>query len=119
MSEKKRRTVSIICIILVAAFLVTLLVAAIGSAGAVSQSQINALKSQQSSISSQKQALQEQIDGLQGDMSTYMAKKEALEPLMVLSERLLLLKAWFWDLRARSSRFSCNGDCTSLFAERS
>jgi hypothetical protein len=33
MSEKKRRTVSIICIILVAAFLVTLLVAAIGSAG--------------------------------------------------------------------------------------
>lgn len=79
MSEKKRRTVSIICIILVAAFLVTLLVAAIGSAGAVSQSQINALKSQQTSISSQKQALQEQIDGLQGDMSTYIAKKEALD----------------------------------------
>ena len=79
MSEKKRRAVSIICIILVAALLIALLVAAIGSAGAVSQSQIDALKNQQSSINSQKKSLQEQIDGLQGDMSTYMAKKEALD----------------------------------------
>lgn len=79
MNAKRKKVVSTICIILVIAFLATLLVAAIGSASAVSQSQIDALKSQQSSIAAQKDALKEKMSGLESDMGTYIEKKEALD----------------------------------------
>lgn len=79
MTAKKRRVVSIICLVLVFALVVTLVISAIGSASAVSQSQINSLKNQQSAISAQKDAIKDKMNNLQGDMTTYMQQKEALD----------------------------------------
>jgi len=79
MASSKKKVVSAICIALVIAFLATLLVSAIGSASAVSQSQIDALKNQQSSIAAQKNAIKEQMSGLESDMGTYLEKKKALD----------------------------------------
>lgn len=79
MSAKRRKTVSIICLVLVFSLIITLVISVIGSASAVSQSQIDALKNQQNSISSQKDAIKDKMNGVKSDVSTYMDKKEALD----------------------------------------
>lgn len=79
MTAKKRKVVSLICIILVIAFLATLLVSAVGSAYAVSQSQIDALKNKQSSVAAQKDAIKDKISSLESDIGTYLEKKKALD----------------------------------------
>lgn len=79
MTAKKRRAVSIICIVLILALVLSLVISAIGGAYAVNQSQIDSLKSRQSSISSQKQAIKDKMSNLESDMYTYTEKKVALD----------------------------------------
>lgn len=79
MSTKKRRAVSILCIVLVLALMFSLIISVIGGAYAAGQSQINALKNQRSAISEQKEAIKDKMSGLESDVSTYTAKKVALD----------------------------------------
>ena len=79
MSTKKRRAVSILCIVLVLALMFSLIISVIGGAYAAGQSQINALKNQRSAISAQKEAIKDKMSGLESDVSTYTAKKVALD----------------------------------------
>lgn len=79
MQKNKKRLVSIVCIVLVLIFVASLMFGVIGSAMAVSQSDINALKSQQSAIQKQKEALSSQISDLQSQQDSAIAQKEALD----------------------------------------
>lgn len=79
MQKNKKKIVSIICIVLVLIFVATLLFSAIGSAMAVSQSQIDALKQQQTAIQQQKSALSTKITDLQGQQETAIDQKAALD----------------------------------------
>ena len=81
MAGNKKKVVSIICIFLVIALLATLLISSIGSAFAVTQSQIDGLKGQQSSIAAQKNAIKDKMSGLESDVSTYTEKKVALDKI--------------------------------------
>lgn len=79
MQKNKKKLVSIICIVLVLIFVSTLLFSVIGSAMAVSQSDIDALKNQQTAIQQQKKALSTQISDLQSQQNSAIAQKEALD----------------------------------------
>lgn len=77
--QKRKTFVSIICVILAIAFVASLLFAAIGSASAVTQSEIDALKNKQAGVQQQQQELQSKIGNIQGEMDTAVAKKTALD----------------------------------------
>lgn len=79
MQKKQKRLVSTICLILVIVLVMSLVAGAIGSAMAVSQSDIDALKNKQSSIREQQQGIQGRITDLQGQQDSAMAQKEALD----------------------------------------
>lgn len=79
MQKNRKKLVSTVCIILVLIFLATIILGAIGSAMAVSQSEINALKNQQSVIQQQKKALQTKISDLQGKQDSAIDQKAALD----------------------------------------
>lgn len=76
---KQKKFVSAVCIFLVVILLVTLVISAVGSAFAVSQSEINALKNQQAAINQQKANLQTQISGLESEKTSAIDRKAALD----------------------------------------
>lgn len=77
--QKRKKLLSTVCIVLVAALIASLLLGAVGSALAVSQSEINALKNKQAAIQQQKKNLQSKISDLQGQMNSAIEKKTALD----------------------------------------
>lgn len=76
---KQKKFVSIVCIVLVLILICSLVFSVIGSAYAVSQAEINALKTQQAAINQQKQNLKTQISGLQDEKTSAIEKKAALD----------------------------------------
>ena len=76
---KQKKFVSITCIVLVLILLVSLVISAVGSAYAVTQSEINALKNQQKAINQQKAELQTKINGLEDEKTSAIDKKAALD----------------------------------------
>ncbi|MFB0921110.1 MAG: peptidoglycan DD-metalloendopeptidase family protein [Oscillospiraceae bacterium] len=79
MQKSKKKFVSAVCIVLALIFIVTLVLGAFSSAWAVSQSEINALKNQQTAIQQQKKAIQTKISDLQGKQNSAIDQKEALD----------------------------------------
>lgn len=79
MQKTRKKFVSIVCVVLVVILLASLVFSALGSAFAVTQSEIDALKNQQAAIGQQKDQLKSKIAGLQDEMSTAIDKKTALD----------------------------------------
>lgn len=79
MQKNRKKFVSTVCIVLVFIFLASLVIGAFGSAFAVSQSEIDALKSQQSAIAQQKKALSSKLTDLQSKQDSAIAQKTALD----------------------------------------
>ena len=79
MQKNRKKFVSVVCIILVFVFLASLVFGALGSALAVSQTQIDSLKGQQSAIQKEQKDLQSQINDLQGQQASVIEQKEALD----------------------------------------
>ena len=84
---RNKKFVSIVCIILAVIFVATLILGAISSAWAVSQSDIDALKNKQSAIAQQKTALQSQIDSAKGQVSDTQAQKAELDEKNQLAQQ--------------------------------
>ncbi|MEG0940522.1 MAG: peptidoglycan DD-metalloendopeptidase family protein [Oscillospiraceae bacterium] len=79
MQKSRKKFVSIVCIVLVAVLIGSLLFSALGSAMAVTQSEIDALKSQQATLEQQKKDLKTKIGGLETQKATVVEKKTALD----------------------------------------
>ncbi len=79
MEKKRKRFIRIVCIVLAAIFLLTLLLGVIGSANAVSQSEINSLKNQQAAIEQQKSTLKSKLSDLESQKSSALDQKAALD----------------------------------------
>ena len=79
MNTKSKKFVSVTCIVLVMVLLVTLVLSAIGSSFAVSQSEINALKNQQAAINQQKNDLQSKIGNLEAEKTSAIEMKTVLD----------------------------------------
>lgn len=79
MQKNRKKFVSAVCVVLVFIFLASLVFGAFGSAFAVSQSEIDALKSQQSAIAQQKKALSSKLTDLQSKQDSAIAQKTALD----------------------------------------
>ena len=79
MQKNRKKYVSVVCVILALILLGSLVLSAIGGAMAVSQSEIDALKSKQSSISKQQTELKNKLGGLETEMSTAVDKKTMLD----------------------------------------
>jgi murein DD-endopeptidase MepM/ murein hydrolase activator NlpD len=77
--QKRKKSVSVICLVLVFILIASLLFGALGSALAVSQAQIDTLKSQQSALQQQQQDIQTTISELQGQQNSALAQKAALD----------------------------------------
>ena len=84
---RNKKFISIVCIILAVIFVATLILGAISSAWAVSQSDIDALKNKQSAIAQQKTALQSQIDSAKGQVSDTQAQKAELDEKNQLAQQ--------------------------------
>lgn len=84
---RNKKIISAVCIILAVIFVATLILGAVSSAWAVSQSDINALKNQQSAIQQQKSAIQSKISGVQGQVSDAQAEKTALDQQNTLAQQ--------------------------------
>lgn len=102
--QKRKKFISGVCICLALIFILTLILGVIGSsAHAVTQSDINALKNQQSAIQQQKKALQTKISDLQGKQDSAIDQKEALDEqnelarqeIEVISEQIDLKLCFF------------------------
>lgn len=76
---KQKKFVSIVCIVLVLILLCSLVITALGSAYAVTQSEIDSLKNQQTAIKQQKADLQTEIGGLQAEKTSAIDLKAALD----------------------------------------
>lgn len=79
MLKNRKKFISTVCVILALIFLVTLVFGAIGSAMAVTQSQIDALKDQQKTVQQQQKDLSTKIAGLKSEQDSAIAQKEALD----------------------------------------
>jgi murein DD-endopeptidase MepM/ murein hydrolase activator NlpD len=79
MEKKRKRFIRIVCIVLAAIFMMTLVLSVIGRASAVSQSEINALKTQQAAIENQKSSLKSKLSDLETQKSSAMDQKAALD----------------------------------------
>lgn len=77
--KKRKVFISTVCIILVAIMLASLVFAAVGSAFAVSQSEIDSLEDQKSEIASQKKSLASQISELESEQAAMIDLKAALD----------------------------------------
>lgn len=84
---RNKKVISAICIILAVIFVATLILGAVSSAWAVSQSDINALKNQQCAIQQQKSAIQSKISSMQGQVSDAQAEKTALDQQNTLAQQ--------------------------------
>ncbi len=75
-----KRFVSVVCIVLAALMVFGVLASALSfSAGAVSQSEIDALEDQRDEIRKKQADVKEQLESLQKDMSSALDKKAALD----------------------------------------
>lgn len=75
-----KKFVSILCIILAALFVISLVVMVLpGSAHAVSQSQIDVLQEQKQALAAKKKAASDQISQLKSQQAGYLEQKEALD----------------------------------------
>ena len=75
-----KKFISIMCIILAAIFVVTLVLVALPTnAHAVSQSQIQALQDQKDAIKAKKDAAAKKIADLKSQQATYLAQKQAMD----------------------------------------
>ena len=84
---RNKKFISIVCIILAIIFAATLILGAVSSAWAVSQSDINSLKSQQAAIAQQKAAIQTQIASAQGKVTDAEAQKTELDKQNQLAQQ--------------------------------
>lgn len=84
---RNKKLTSAICIILAVIFIATLILGAVSSAWAVSQSEINSLKNQQTAIQQQKTAIQGKISNMQGQVSDAQSEKEALDQQNALAQQ--------------------------------
>lgn len=84
---RNKKFVSIVCVILAVIFAATLILGAVSSAWAVSQSDINALKSKQAAIAQQKSAIQSQIASAQGKVTDAEAQKAELDEQNQLAQQ--------------------------------
>ena len=75
----RKKIASIVCIVLAVVLLASLVLTAFSSAFAVTQSEIDALKTQQSAVAQQKENLKTKISELQGQMTSAIEKKAALD----------------------------------------
>ena len=87
MTKKRKLYVSIICAVLALLMISPIIVSIFGAvkAGAVTQAEIDALKTQKSEVSSQKDAIQTEIDTLVSEQSTLTEQKEALDLQVTLT----------------------------------
>ncbi len=76
---KRKRFISVVCIVLATIFVLSLLLGVIGGAMAVSQSEIDSLKNQQSALQQQQKALSTKISDLQSQQKSAIEQKEALD----------------------------------------
>jgi len=79
MEKKRKRFIRIVCVVLAGIFLMTLLLGVIGSAYAVTQSEINSLKNQQTAIENQKSSLKSKLNDLESQKNSAIDKKAALD----------------------------------------
>ena len=84
---RNKKFISIVCIILAIIFAATLILGAVSSAWAASQSDINSLKSQQAAIAQQKAAIQTQIASAQGKVTDAEAQKTELDKQNQLAQQ--------------------------------
>ncbi len=84
---RNKKFVSVVCIILAVIFAATLILGAVSSAWAVSQSEIDALKNKQAAIQQQQTGLQSKITSLQGQVSDTEQEKAALDEQNQLAQQ--------------------------------
>lgn len=84
---RNKKFISVVCIVLAVIFAATLILGAVGSAWAVTQSDINSLKNQQVAIQQQKAGLQTKISSLQGQVSDAQEEKVALDQQNQLAQQ--------------------------------
>jgi len=84
---RNKKFVSVVCIILAVIFVATLILGAVSSAWAVSQSEIDALKNKQAAIQQQQTGLQSKITSLQGQVSDTEQEKAALDEQNQLAQQ--------------------------------
>ena len=79
MTMKRKRAVAVISIILVVLLVGSLVFSALGSAFAVSQAEIDALRRQRTNVAEQRQGIRSQIDQIQDEMENTLAHKVILD----------------------------------------
>ena len=88
---KNKKVVRIIAIVLVLVSLLSIMIAAVSSLGvsasAVTQSQIDSLRSQSKTLNDKKNAIQSEINSLQYEQLSAMAKKTVLDNRIALTEQ--------------------------------
>jgi murein DD-endopeptidase MepM/ murein hydrolase activator NlpD len=86
--KKRKWFIRIVAIIMALLMLASVLYAVVGSltAGAVTQSEIDKLKTEQKEIEKQKQELQSKINSLEYEQDTALAKKEVLDEQIRLTQ---------------------------------
>ncbi|MGI5979537.1 MAG: murein hydrolase activator EnvC family protein [Oscillospiraceae bacterium] len=84
---RNKKFISVVCIILAVIFAATLILGAISSAWAVSQSDIDALKNKQAAIVQQKTAIQTQIENAKGQVRDAEAQKAELDKKNQLAQQ--------------------------------
>jgi len=77
--RKRKRFISVVCIILALIFIVTLCLSVLVKADAVSQSEIDALKTKQSAIEQQQKSLKSKMSGLESQKSSATQQKQQLD----------------------------------------
>jgi murein DD-endopeptidase MepM/ murein hydrolase activator NlpD len=89
-----KKFVSALCVILAILFVVSLVVMVLpSSAGAVSQSQIDALQAQKEQLAAKKKAASDQISTLKSQQAGYLEQKEALdEKCEIMRQDIALLE---------------------------
>ncbi len=75
----RKKIAGVICVLLVFTLLLSLVLTAFGSAQAVTQSQIDALKNQQEAINQQKNEIKDKLTDLQSQMTSAVEKKTYLD----------------------------------------
>lgn len=87
MTKKRKRFISIVCVILALLMICSVLISVIGSVHAVSQSEIDALKEKRSALSSEMEGIQTKIGDLESQKSSVLELKAALDEKIALNQQ--------------------------------
>lgn len=87
MSKKHKRFMSVVCIVLAVLMILSVLISALGSVYAVTQSEIDALKNQRSSLNSEMEEIQSKIHDLESEKSSVLELKAALDAKIALNQQ--------------------------------